>query len=93
MTEHGASHDEPADPMGTSATEAIDQAQTGQPPAAAIPPPSEGDAARLQAEVVYSVTAGPESTADLDEVARAKARRDQAAASTPPDENWLHSAE
>lgn len=64
-----------------------------QPPAAAIPPPSEADAARLQAEVVYSVTAGPESTADLDEVARAKARRDYAAASTPPDENWLHSAE
>lgn len=64
-----------------------------QPPAAAIPPPSESDAARLQAEVVYSVTAGPESTADGDEVARAKARRDQAAASVPPDENWLHSAE
>lgn len=64
-----------------------------QPPAAAIPPPSEGDAARLQAEVVYAVTAGPESTADDAEVARAKARRDEAAASAPPGENWLHSPE
>ena len=62
-------------------------------PPAAVPPPSEADAARLQAEVVYSVTAGPESTADQDEVARAKARRDEAAASTPPGEDWLHAAE
>lgn len=64
-----------------------------QPPAAAVPPPSEADAERLQREAVYSVMAGPESTANLDEVASAKARRDEAAASTPPDENWLHSAE
>ena len=61
---------------------------TEQPAAAAVPPPSGADAARLAAEALYSVTAGPESTASDEDVAKAKARVERAG--TVPDANWLH---
>ncbi len=45
-----------------------------QPPAAQVPPITGDEAAQAQARAVYSVTAGPESTASDEEVAKAKAR-------------------
>ena len=63
-----------------------------QPPARVVPPVQAAEAARLQAEAVYSVTAGPESTASDEDVAKAKARLDGADPAAP-DADWLHPAD